>query len=247
LSAAQPNGPVAPSALRALIVIPAFNEQGKIGRVVAKIPPGLAEAVLVVDDYSRDATTAEALQAGALVVQHASNLGVGAAIRTGIDYARSNQFDVVAILSGDDQHDPNDLREMLRLIRVGGYDFVQGSRRLAGLDAPNIGLFRRVFTWVYALIFQLLSGFACTDATNGGRAFRTRIFEDRRINLWQQWLNTYELEPYLLYKAVKCGLRITEAPMKVIYHTHGTTKMKPFRDWWRILRPLIYLSLGVRK
>jgi len=238
---------VTPPALRALIVVPAFNEQGKIGRVVAKVPPGLAEAVLVVDDCSLDATAAEALKAGALVVQHAHNLGVGAAIRTGIDYARTNYFDIVAILSGDDQHDPNDLREMLRLIRAGGYDFVQGSRRLAGLDAPNIGLFRRVFTWVYALLFRRLTGFACTDATNGGRAFRTRIFEDQRINLWQEWLNTYELEPYLLYKAVKCGVRITEAPMRVIYHTQGTTKMKPFRDWWRILRPLIYLSLGIRK
>jgi dolichol-phosphate mannosyltransferase len=229
-----------------LIVIPAFNEQGKIGTVVGKIPPRLAEAVLVVDDCSRDATAAEAKAAGALVVQHPRNLGVGAAIRSGIDYARANGYDVVAVLSGDDQHDPNDLREMLRLIRVGGYDFVQGSRRLAGLDAPNIGMFRRIFTWVYAAIFRLRTGFACTDATNGGRAFRTRIFENPRINLWQEWLNTYELEPYLLYMAVTCGVRITESPMKVIYHSQGTTKMKPIRDWWRILRPLIYLSLGIR-
>ena len=247
MSAAQRGDAVTPPLLRALIVIPAFDEQGKIGRVVAKIPPGLVEAVLVVDDCSRDATAAEAQRAGALLVQHDRNLGVGAAIRTGIDYARTNRFDVVAILSGDDQHDPNDLREMLRLIRVGGYDFVQGSRRLSGLDAPNIGLFRRVFTWLYALIFRLQTGFASTDATNGGRAFRTRIFEDGRINLWQPWLNTYELEPYMLYKAVKCGVRITEAPMKVIYHAQGTTKMKPLRDWWRILRPLVYLSLGIRK
>ena len=242
MSVVQPRPP-----LSALVVIPGFNEQGKVGRVVAKVPPGLVDAVLVVDDCSSDGTAAEARAAGALVVQHPRNLGVGAAIRTGIDYARANGFAVVAILSGDDQHDPGDLREMLRLIRAGGYDFVQGSRRLSGLDAPNIGLFRRVFTWVYALIFRLSTGFACTDATNGGRAFRTRIFDDRRINLWQEWLNTYELEPYLLYKAVKCGVRITESPMKVIYHAQGTTKMKPFRDWWRILRPLVYLSLGIRK
>jgi dolichol-phosphate mannosyltransferase len=51
-----------------------------------------------------------------------------------------------------------------------------------------------------------------------------------RINLWQDWLDTYELEPYLLYRAVTTrGLRVTEAPMKVICHAKGTTKMKPVR------------------
>lgn len=234
-----------PASLRTLIVIPAYNEQGKIGVVIGKVPPDLGADVLVVDDCSRDETSAEACAAGAIVIRHKVNRGVGAAIRSGVDYAIANRYEVVAVLSGDDQHDPRDLRGVLARIAE-GYDFVQGSRRLSGLDAPNIGWFRRMFTLVYALIFRLLTGFACTDATNGGRAFRTRIFQDKRINLWQDWLDTYELEPYLLYQAVKCGVRITEAPMKVIYHRRGTTKMKPFRDWWRILRPVIYLAIGVR-
>jgi dolichol-phosphate mannosyltransferase len=233
--------------LTVLVVIPAYNEAGKISRVISKIPPGLVDQVLVVNDYSSDRTGEEAEQAGAVVVNQPKNMGVGAAIRTGIDYAIERGFDVVAILSGDDQHDPTDLRGLLEPIRTGRYDFVQGSRRLGGLDAPNIGWFRRVFTWVYAVTFRLLTGFPCTDATNGGRAFRTSIFQDQRINLWQDWLNTYELEPYLFYQAVKLGCKVTEAPMKVIYHKQGTTKMKPVRDWWRIFRPMIYLSLGLRK
>jgi len=233
--------------LRTLLVIPAYNEQGKISRVLQKIPTALQADALVVDDCSGDQTAAEAKQAGAEVVRHPQNMGVGAAIRSGIDHAMTNRYTVVAILSGDDQHDPADLRELLRLVECEGYDFVQGSRRLAGLAAPNIGLFRRTFTWVYAFIFRALTGFPCTDATNGGRAFRLSIFDDKRINLWQEWLNTYELEPYLLYQVVKCKFKVTEAPMKVIYHRQGTTKMKPLRDWWRILRPMLYLSLGLRK
>lgn len=232
--------------LKTVLVIPAYNEQGKIGRVIGKIPPGVVDVVVVVNDCSRDATAEEAAQAGAAVLTHRQNQGVGAAIRTGIDYARENGFDVVAIVSGDDQHDPNELRGLLDTIRQ-GYDFVQGSRRLSGLDAPNIGCFRRVFTWVYAFTFRLLTGFPCTDATNGGRAFRTSLFDDKRINLWQEWLNTYELEPYLFFLAVKLGYKVKEAPMKVIYHAQGTTKMKPVRDWWRIFRPMIYLTLGLRK
>ena len=233
--------------LRVLVVIPAYNEQGKIGRVITKIPPQIVDGTVVVDDCSSDETAAEVKRAGAIVIRHEHNMGAGAAIRSGIDYALANGYDVVTILSGDDQHDPNDLPGLLDPILTKGYDFVQGSRRLGGLHAPNIGWFRRTFTLVYAIIFRLLTGFPCTDATNGGRAFRTSIFQDKGVNLWQDWLNTYELEPYLFYQVVRRKFKVTEAPMKVLYHSQGTTKMKPFRDWWHILRPMIYLALGIRK
>jgi dolichol-phosphate mannosyltransferase len=232
--------------LRVLIVIPAYNEQGKVGLVVQKVLTQVTDTVLVVDDCSNDQTAVEAQAMGALVIHHEHNLGVGGAIRTGIDYALAHGFHVVGVLSGDNQHDPAELPGLLRPILVDGYDFVQGSRRLQGLQSPNIRWFRRFFTWVYAVTFRLLTGFACTDATNGGRAFRTRIFLDGRINLWQEWLNSYELEPYLFYKVVREGYKVTEAPMKVIYHTGGTTKMKPVRDWWRILRPMVYLAVGLK-
>ncbi len=232
--------------LQVLVVIPAYNEQGKVGMVVKKVLAQGIKSVLVVNDCSTDQTALEAQAAGALVISHERNLGVGAAIRTGIDHALAHRFPVVAILSGDDQHDPTELPGLLRPILIENYDFVQGSRRFRGLHAPNIGWFRRLFTWVYAATFRLLTGFPCSDATNGGRAFHTRIFSDGKIDLWQTWLNSYELEPYLLYKVVRERYRVTEAPMTVIYHTRGTTKMKPVRDWWRIFRPMVYLALGLK-
>lgn len=233
--------------LKFLIVIPAFNEEGKIKKVIAKIKQDLADEILVVDDCSTDQTYAEARNAGATVKRHEQNMGVGASIRTGIDYALAANYDVVAVLSGDDQHDPNDLYGLFQMITQQGYDFVQGSRYLGGLNSPNIRLFRKSSTQLYAIIFRFLTGFPCTDATNGGRAFKIKIFKEKNINIWQDWLNTYELEPYLLYQAVKRGCKIAEAPMKVIYHQQGTTKMKPFRDWWRIFRPMFFLALGIRK
>jgi dolichol-phosphate mannosyltransferase len=233
--------------MRILVTIPAYNEQGKIGRVVEKIPKDVCDAIVVVNDCSKDGTAAEAESAGAIVLSHSVNRGVGAAIRSGIDYAIKNNYEVVVVVSGDDQHDASDLPGLLEPIRIGSYDFVQGSRRLTGLQAPNINAFRRIATWCYTVLFRVLTGFPCTDATNGGRAFRTKIFRNKQINLWQDWLNTYELEPYLFYKAIRCGVRVTEAPMKVIYHEQGTTKMRPFRDWWRLFRPLVFLALGLRK
>ena len=87
-----------------------------------------------------------------------------------------------------------------------------------------------------------------TDSTNGFRAFRTTLLDDQRLDLQQQWLDGYELEPYLLYKAIRCGYRVREAPVTKRYDlSRGYTKMRPFIDWWSILRPVVYLGLGIRK
>jgi dolichol-phosphate mannosyltransferase len=233
--------------LRVAVVIPAYNEEGKIGRVLAKIPPGVVDLTIVVDDASRDGTAEEARRGGATVVSHARNRGVGATIRTGLDHARARGLDVVAVLSGDDQHVPSELPDVLAPLVAGAADLVQGSRRLVGGVAVEMNLFRRLTTRVYPLLFRLATGYPSTDATNGFRAFRLSIFDDPRIDLWQDWLDTYELEPYLLYKAVVTGKRVVEVPVTVVYHTRGTTKMKAVRDWWRILRPLVYLRLGWRR
>lgn len=234
---------------RIAVVIPAYNEQGKVGRVLAKIPAGVIETAIVVDDASSDATAEEARQGGAHVITHPQNKGVGAALRTGIDHARAQQYDIVAILSGDDQHDPSELPRVLAPLLAGECDLVQGSRRLGGGATVAMNLFRRVTTYVYPWLFRLSTGFRfpSTDATNGFRAFRLSIFEDPRIDLWQPWLDTYELEPYLLHRAVTTGKRVREVPITIVYHGRGTTKMRAVRDWWRIARPLVYLSLGLRK
>ena len=87
-----------------------------------------------------------------------------------------------------------------------------------------------------------------TESTNGFRAFRTALLRDPRINWRQQWLDRYELEPYLLLKAITLGYRHCEVPVTKIYPPHqlGYTKMRPFVDWWSILRPVVYLGLGLR-
>jgi len=236
--------------MRVLAIIPAFNEQGKVGAVARKIPSGAVDRILVVDDCSTDDTAGEARGAGADVISHPTNRGVGAAIRTGIDCAMAEGFDVVVVLSGDDQHEPSELPRLLDPLRAGRCDFVQGSRWLPGGAAPNITLFRRTLTRLYAWSFRRVVDFPCTDATNGFRAFRTALFlAERPIDLWQDWLNTYELEPYLLYSAIRAGYRVIEVPITVRYPPlrAAFTKMKPLRDGWRLCRPLVFLRLGIRR
>jgi dolichol-phosphate mannosyltransferase len=244
----QPVGEGAPTArLRAVCVIPALDEQGKVGRLVERFPPGAVEQVVVVDDGSSDGTAAEARAAGAHVISHDKRRGVGAAIRTGIDHALEHAFDVVVVMGGDDQDDPAEIAVLLAPIERGEADFVQGSRRLEGRRTVDMPLFRLVTTKAYSVLFRLLTGFRSTDATNGFRAFSTDVVRDERIRLHQTWLDTYELEPYLLFQAIRYGWRVREAPVTKSYHRDlGYSKMLPGRDWWRLLRPIIFLRLGIR-
>jgi len=230
------------------VVVPAWNEVGKIGAVVRKVPRRWAGTVIVVDDCSSDDTAGEARAAGAeVVLRHERNRGVGAGIRTGLREARRRGLAVAAILSGDDQHEPDELPRILAPLFADEADLVQGSRWLPGGATPGIPAERRWLTRLYPLLFRFASGFPITDGTNGMRAFRLSLLDDPRIRLDQDWLDRYELEPYLLFQAVRCRYRVREAPVTVRYHGRGTTKMRLLRDGWRILRPLIHLRTGRRR
>jgi dolichol-phosphate mannosyltransferase len=239
---------------KVVVILPAYNEEGKIGIVVTKTlerAKGIVDQVVVVDDGSSDKTAEESRASGAFVISHPKNKGVGAGIRTGLDYAVKQNFDIAIVMGCDDQDDPAEIPSVLAPIIEQGYDFVQGSRYRPGGAQVNIPLFRFVTTHAYALMFRIITCFPCTDGTNGFRAFRLSMLQDKRINLWQDWLDTYELEPYLFYKAVTLKYRVTEAPVTK-YYPHqdskvGYTKMIPLLDWWRIARPLVYLRLGLKK
>lgn len=232
-------------AARVAVVVPAWNEVGKIGEVVRKVPREFAACVIVVDDCSGDDTAGEARRAGAeVVIRHDVNRGVGAGIRTGLLEAKRRGFAFAAILSGDDQHEPGELPRVLGPLFADEADLVQGSRWLPGGATPGIPPDRLWGTRIYSLLFRLVSGFPSTDGTNGMRAFRLSMLDDPRIRLEQDWLDRYELEPYLLYQAVRCRYRIREAPVTVRYHSRGTTKMRVVQDGWRIVRPLVFLRLG---
>ncbi len=234
-----------------IAVLPAYNEVGKIGEVIKKIKAvDAVDAILTVDDFSTDETSSEARQAGSEVVRHAINRGVGAGIRTGIQYAIDKGYSICVILSGDDQHEPKELPGVLESVISGEYDFIQGSRRLPGGQIVNGTLFRRASTWLYSILFSILTLKRITDATNGFRAFRLTIFDEPDININQDWLDRYELEPYILFKAVKSSnIKIKETPITIYYHIDGRkyTKMTPIKDWWRLAKPMVYLGLGIRK
>ncbi len=229
------------------IILPALDEAGKIGRAVQRIPRPLVDRVLVVDDGSIDGTAAEAEVAGATVIRHDRNRGVGAAIRSGIERAQQDGIALTGILAGDDQDDPEELGRLAEAIVDRGCEFVQGSRYLPGGQRQNQPLSRTVMTIGYSLMFTAVTLRRITDATNGFKLFRTEIC--RNWDLKQEWLDRYELEPYLLYQAIRRGYKVCEVPVTKFYPANravGYTKMKAWRDWWRITRPMVLLTLRIR-
>lgn len=228
----------------------AHNEASKIGRVLDRFTPGLVDQVVVVDDASTDETAAVAEARGAVVLRHARRSGAGAAIRTAIRHALAGGFDILVILAGNDKDRPPEIERLVDAIADGGHDFVQGSRYMKGGSYGNLPFYRRLATgYVHPLLFSLIVGRRFTDTTNGFRAIRLSALRESKIDLDQAWLDRYELEPYLFYKMVTLGYRVTEVPVTKIYPPHelGYTKMKPITGWWSILRPLVLLGLRIKR
>jgi glycosyltransferase involved in cell wall biosynthesis len=231
------------------VIIPALNEAGKIGRVLDRFPRDGRFEAIVVDDGSSDGTGDEARAHGAdLVIRHEVRGGVGAAIRDGWAAGITRKRPYLALLSGDDQHEPGELVEALETLLREHADYVQGSRWVAGGRIVGMVTSRQMGTRIYSFVFSLLARRRVTDATNGFRIFRSQILADPAVNIDQAWLMSYELEPYVLYKSIRRGYRVIEVPVTVRYHTtEGFTHMRGMRDWWRLFRPAVLLRLGVKR
>jgi hypothetical protein len=108
--------------------------------------------------------------------------------------------------------------------------------------------YRRAATRIHPLLFSAAARRRVTDSTNGFRAVRSSVLCDERIDLDQEWLDGYELEPYFYLKTIRLGYRTLEVPVTKTYPPKrlGQTKMRPFVDWWSILRPIVLLGLGLR-
>lgn len=232
-----------------LVTMPCWNEEGKVGPGVQSVPRDLVDCVCVVNNGSVDNTALEAEEAGALVISHPVNLGAGGGIRTGLEYGRLNNYDLLAVLAGDNQDDPNDLFKAVDKIIDEELDYVQGSRWLTDGKRENMTLSRTILTWLYSFLFRALFRKRITDATNGFRVFRREVLDNQKLNLWQDWLLHYEMEPYLLIQTCRAGYRVSEVPVTKRYHNDmkDNTKMVPFKSWWSILRPLFLLSLRLKK
>lgn len=233
------------SAHSLLVILPAYNEEGKIGPLVRKFKlkaqGGVVDEVLVVTDGNTDNTVAEARAAGATVIEFKQRKGVGFAIRTGIEYALQEGFELCCVMGGDNQDEPDEIPRLLAKIDE-GHDFVIGSRYMAGGSTTNQSLFRFLTTKLYTLYVRLMTFQWITDGSNGFRLFRTEIC--RKIDLSNPALDGYDLEHYFLFHALT-RFKWAEAPVTKNYHANMSySKMVPVVDWWPPIKAIFRAKMG---
>ena len=197
---------------RVLAMFPFFNEEGKLTKLAARMASGQVDEFLGVNDGSSDNGASELNACGVSFINK-KHEGVGSCIKTAISYAREHGFDILVVMAGNAKDDPAEIADLLRPILEGRADYVQGSRYLPGGSSPNLPLFRDLAIKTLSLIFRLYTGKKCTDLTNGFRAYRLSVLDDPRININQSWLDGYEFEYYVHWKAIECGYKIVEVPV----------------------------------
>ncbi|MEO8325450.1 MAG: glycosyltransferase family 2 protein, partial [Nitrospirota bacterium] len=130
------------TAMRLLVAIPCLNEATTIARVVQNVPrlmPGVQHVdVLVVDDGSSDETGSDAATAGALVLRHPRNLGVGQAFQTAVNYAVEQGYDLMVNIDGDCQFNPQDIPKLVQPVIAAQADMVTASRFMDSEMTPNM-------------------------------------------------------------------------------------------------------------
>jgi polyprenyl-phospho-N-acetylgalactosaminyl synthase len=198
------------------VIIAAFNEEPAIASAVADAV-ATGHRTVVVDDGSRDRTAELAGGAGAIVVRHPFNLGQGAALQTGIDFAVAHGADFIVSFDADGQHRAGDIARLLEPLTAGRAEFALGSRFLGG--AHGIPWSRRLLLKAATVLTRLTTGLAVTDAHNGLRAMTRR--GARHICLRQ---NRMAHASEILDQIAASGLAFVEVPVTIEYSRYSLAK-----------------------
>lgn len=201
---------------RIIAVIPAYNEEGFIGKVVSRARRYVDE-VIVVDDGSTDNTAGVARVAGARVIKHKTNQGAGKATKTAFEAAKRSRADIVVSLDGDAQHNPDEIPRLLAPILNKEAELVIGSRFLQP-RLQQMPRYRKFGIDVITFLYNLGSGVRVSDSQCCFRAHTRRLIE--ALNITEAG---FGFSVQVLIQARKNGFTITEVPISSIYHAHGST------------------------
>ncbi|MGA9141521.1 MAG: glycosyltransferase family 2 protein [Methanocella sp.] len=199
-----------------LVVIPCYNEEVSIGSVVLRAY-SYADHVVVIDDGSIDRTADISRMAGAEVIRHEINQGKGAGIKHAFEYARTSAADILVLIDGDGQHNPDEIPLLVEPILKREADMVNGSRFLVK-DRHHVPAYRRIGQDVLTLVTNAGSGQNITDSQNGFRAFAKTTFD---CFMFRE--NGMAIESEMLLDAATANLRIKEVQIDVRYDVAGST------------------------
>src|SRR3972149_3427510 len=210
------------------ILIPAYNAQETLGSVLKKIDP-LKGDIMVVDDGSSDETKRAALENGAQLLEHPFNLGKGAALRTGFQYALQKDYQVIITLDADGQHDPAEIPFLLKIFQSVKPDILIASR---AAEFGKMTFLRRFWNRLGVKAVARLCHSDITDSQSGFRLIRTEVLKEVDLST-----SRFETELELLVKACEKGVSVLSVPINT-QKVDGTASshFRPVADTWMLCK-----------
>lgn len=214
-----------------LILIPAFNEEECIGKVLHDTTQSNPDAdILVVNDGSTDHTSEIAKQAGVMVLDIPFNIGYGGAVQTGFRFATEFGYEFVVTLDGDAQHDPASVKNLREAMKREGADVIIGSRFLG---APySMGPARRAGVFIFSRIARLYTGITFTDPTSGFQLLNRTVFS--YLSAGDNYPLDYP-DVNIIMALHKKHFKVREAPVRMVEKPNGKSMHSG-------LRPLVYVA-----
>jgi glycosyltransferase involved in cell wall biosynthesis len=225
-----------------LAVVPAYNEEGTVARVIRSIHEQAPDLdVVVVDDGSTDATAERAERAGAKVVRHPFNLGIGGAVQSGFTYALEHGYDRLVQVDGDGQHDPTEIHKLIEAMDADrGVDMVCGSRFLTEESDYVAPISRRTGIHIFAFLLSRIVGQRVTDPTSG-----FRLYNRRGIALFaRDYPHDYpEVEAVLMVHFHRLSMR--EVPVRMFQRGGGTSSISSGKSVYYMVKVLLAIFVGL--
>jgi glycosyltransferase involved in cell wall biosynthesis len=225
-----------------LAVVPAYNEAPTVGRVVRSIRETLPRFdVLVVDDGSTDATCAQAQAAGAVVLRHPFNLGIGGAVQSGFTYALDSGYDYLVQIDGDGQHEPVHVPDLVAAMEADpAIDMVCGTRFLGSDFHYPAPISRRTGIHIFAFLLSRIVGQRVSDPTSG-----FRLYNRRAISLFaRDYPHDYpEVEAVLMLHHHQ--LRMREVPVRMYQREGGLSSITSGKSAYYMVKVLLALGVGL--
>ena len=210
---------------RVLVVVPAWNEQSSIVKVIRELKAHSFD-VLVVDDGSTDNTYSVSRLAGAITLRLPFNLGVGAALRCGFKYAVQHGYEAVVQCDADGQHPIDHIESLITTAIQQNSHMVIGSRFLDGVGKMELSLIRRLAMRILGRSASRACKTPITDATSGFRVIYSPLLNELAEKLPPYYLgDTYEA----LVSSGRAGYRIREIPAPLMEREHGKSSAHPIK------------------
>lgn len=225
-----------------LTIIPAYNEEGSVGKVIEELRVHLSRAdILVVNDGSTDLTSEKAKAYGTMVLDLPFNLGIGGAMQAGYRYAWENGYDIAIQVDGDGQHDPREIGKLLRALEEKKIDIALGSRFIGDSEYKSSTM-RRIGISIFSRVLSMIVRQKITDPTSGFRAANRKAIQLFASNYPQDYP-----EPEAVVLLHQCRLKMGEIPVGMSKRYSGESSITKIRSVYYVVKVLLAIFVDCFK